>query len=240
MPEGASANRRFHDKLASARTLPFILAPAGPATVRAGYPGRDAANSRHVRCFSGRARAGIGPGNAVAGGDAATPQVERASNVRAVRPDGFVMAEARFARLERNSALHQEPAACPGTPRSAASAAEMRPGTGRQHVRPACAGRGPALARGHRFQTSGSHGAISVRRFAPACHWIPPVQDQTYFQFLISRKNQTCHLSRSHLLEVEPRDEKKPCWIEKFRPEGYSDGKETSARLDSLRFTLAE
>ena len=69
-----------------------------------------------------------------------------------------------------------------------------------------------------RIQTSGSHSAISVRRLAPACHWIPPVQDQTEFQFLVSRKNQTCHLSRSHLLQAEPRDEKKRCWIEKFRP----------------------
>ena len=58
------------------------------------------------------------------------------------------------------------------------------------------------------FQTSGSHSAISVRRFAPACHWVPQLQDYSEFQVLILRNHQTCNLSRSHLMGIELRDEK--------------------------------
>ena len=37
------------------------------------------------------------------------------------------------------------------------------------------------------------------------------------------------------MLEVESRNEKKPCWIEKFQPEDHFDWRETSARLESVR-----
>ena len=35
-------------------------------------------------------------------------------------------------------------------------------------------------------------------------------------------------------MKVEPRDQINPSWIEKYRPESHCDGRETSARLDSL------
>ena len=37
-------------------------------------------------------------------------------------------------------------------------------------------------------------------------------------------------------MKVEPRDQINPCWIEKYRPESYCDGRETSARLESTIF----
>ena len=40
-------------------------------------------------------------------------------------------------------------------------------------------------------------------------------------------------------MKVELRDQIIPCWIEKFRPESHCDGRETSARLDSMQLTLA-
>ena len=55
-----------------------------------------------------------------------------------------------------------------------------------------------------------------TRVFAPACPWIPPVQDKTEFQVLILRKLLTRYLSRSRMQEAKPRDEKKPCRNEKF------------------------
>ena len=35
------------------------------------------------------------------------------------------------------------------------------------------------------------------------------------------------------MLAAKPRDEEKPCWIEKYRPEDHCDGPGTSARLES-------
>ena len=36
------------------------------------------------------------------------------------------------------------------------------------------------------------------------------------------------------MLEAKPRDEEKPCRIEKYRPKDHCDGRETSARLESF------
>ena len=36
-------------------------------------------------------------------------------------------------------------------------------------------------------------------------------------------------------MKVEPRDQIIPCWIEKYRPESHCDGRETSARLESIK-----
>ena len=66
------------------------------------------------------------------------------------------------------------------------------------------------------LQTNGSHSAISVRRFVPACPWIPPLQDQTEFQTLILRKLQTYYLSRSHFLIAELRDRKNLAELKSF------------------------
>ena len=38
-------------------------------------------------------------------------------------------------------------------------------------------------------------------------------------------------------MKVELRDQIIPCWIEKYRPESHCDGRETSARLDSMEMS---
>ena len=41
-------------------------------------------------------------------------------------------------------------------------------------------------------------------------------------------------------MKVEPRDQFNPSWIEKYRPESYCDGRETSAHLVSLKNVIRD
>ena len=41
-------------------------------------------------------------------------------------------------------------------------------------------------------------------------------------------------------MKVEPREQIFPSWIEKYRPESHCDGRETSARLDSIKCRNSE